>query len=375
MLLQGNDSNVQLGYHRGFERLIGLGVLDDYFAIPYRTLGPPPSDFWATIYSKALNKIRIDGFDILFFQHFHGGMPDPRPFVSEARKLNPNLLVLTSCGDGFGKILNPPPKSLCHASAVADLNFSTSMGHLASTLVRSGARNLVLMPWGVCQERFIKPSAQPRTIEFDVVFIGRNHGGRNPFAPLSHAGRHRRAMVLALERRYGKRFGLFGPGWEGYQHWQGPIPFDSQQQIMRNSRIQVGGFPGSYATYYTSDRPYIAMASGTPFLDCMVPGMDKLMAPNKHWIPYRDIPDMLIQVDRMLARPQEELDAMGAQARAFVLNGHTLAHRAEEMISIVRSLQIARNAGCVAEPPLLRCFHPEVDPIQEIPQAVRNWRG
>ncbi len=374
-LLQGKEPKDQIGFHQAFERMVQSGQLETYHALPYLTYGQPPPEHWPRLHAAALDIIRVEDIDILFLQYFHAEMADPRPFVAKARKVNPRLLVVTSCGDGFGRWLHPLPLSLRQASSVADLTFSTSMGYMADTLVRSGARNVVLMPNGVCQERFTLNMPESRDPDFDVIFIGSGNGGRNPFTPLSRAGRKRRAMIQALERRYGTRFAVFGSGWDGHSSWQGPVPFDDQHKAMWQSRLQVGGFPGSYATYYTSNRAYIAIASGVPLLDCNVPRVDKLMEPHRHWVPYRDIPEMLQLIDKMLNRPQEDLDSMGAEARDFALGSHTHAHRVREVIDIARSVKEARVLGRTAPPPLLRCFHPRADPAQELPWAVRNWHG
>jgi len=376
LLLQGRTPADQCGYHHAFGLLHKEGLLGHYHALPYL----PPADqaataHWPALWTTALQHIREHDIDAVVLQFFHGRLDDPRPFITAARKIRPHLLVVTTCGDGYGRWLQRAPDSLFQAASASDLVFSTSMGYFADELVRRGARNVALVPHGICPVRFAGPLPAHSPPEFDVVFIGSNNGGRNPFTPLSRAGRQRRRMVEALAKRHGKRFGLFGLRWEGVSSWQGPIPFARQVETAARGRMQVGGFPGCKATYYLSDRPYIAMASGVPFLDCRLEGIDRLAEPGHHWWLYDDLPDLLKLVEAQLEYSDAERVAQGAEARAYVLGAHTQTHRVREMVEIMQQLQAARAKGETMRAPDLRCFRPGIEPKAEASRALRHWRG
>jgi hypothetical protein len=376
VLLQGRAVEDQIGYHRGFEALLAAGMLSRYQSIPYRRTKRDGSSDMDGVYDEALAAMRTCGTDCLLLQWFHGDLGDPRPFIRAARAINPALVVVTTGGDPFGRWLNPMPASFWQASSASDLTFLTSMGYMAQGLERRGSRNIALMPHGVCQERFVKPfDAAPVSKEFDVVFIGSNNGGRNPFSTVSRGARRRRAMVSALQKRYGKRFALFGRHWQGHPSWQGPVPFAEQVNTARRARVQVGGFPSSGATYYASDRPYIAMASGVPFLDFMVDRLGSLAEPHRHFFPYAGLAGLIARTDELLDKPQATLDAIGAETREMIVGGHTHYHRAREMLDIARRLAEHRARGEVMAPPLLQCFHPGIDPRAELPWAVGHWLG
>ena len=376
LLLQGRTSADQCGYHYAFNLLREEGALDHYHALPYLPPADQPSSaHWPALWSKALDHIREHAIDAVMLQFFHGRLDDPRPFISAARQIRPNLLVATTCGDPYGRWLQRAPVSLIQAARVSDLVFSTSMGYFADELVRRGARNVVLMPHGVCPVRFAGPPTRQASDDFDIVFIGSNNGGRNPFTPLSRAGRWRRRMVEALARRYGKRFGLFGLRWDGIDSWQGPVPFNQQIETALRGRLQVGGFPGCNATYYLSDRPYIAMASNVPFLDCRVEGVESLAEPGRHWWLYDDLSSLLTIVDAQLQRSDAERAAQGAESRDYMLRAHTQTHRAREMTEIMLAMRTARAKRNMMPAPPLRCFRPGIDPVAEFPRALRNWCG
>ncbi len=378
LLLQGRSPADQPGYHQAFADLQAAGVIEAYHCLPYLPADPADPadpDHWPALYRRALALIADEAIDVLMLQWFHGPLADPRPFLAEARRIRPQLQVVTSGGDPYGRWLQRPPASLFQAASQSDLCFLTSMGYMADALIAQGARNVLLMPNGACQLRFSAPVAPVASPAFDVVFIGSNNGGRNPFTRLSRSGRLRAEMVRQLTRRYGRRFGLFGLRWEGQPAWQGPVAYAEQHRAAARGRLQLGGFPGSVAPYYTSDRFYIAMASGVPLLDYRVPRVDRLATPDVHWRGYDSVPSLLRQVDRALDEPPEALQAAGRRARDYVLGAHTHAHRTREMVDILQALLEARRLGRPMPPPRLRCFAPGVDPAAEAPFAVRGWTG
>ncbi len=249
------------------------------------------------------------------------------------------------------------------------------MGRLADTMAAAGAKNILLMPWGACHEGFIKPALPPVSHDFDIIFIGSDNGGRNPFTPLARAGRERRKMVSMLQKRYGKRFGLFGRNWQGHPSWQGPTPYDAQVDTARRARLQVGGFPGSYATYYTSDRFFIALASGVPLLDFSVRRIDALAQVGTHWLPYDSHASLITGIDAALALGDATLTKMGTEARQAVVERGTIELRMGETVAIARTLAECRQRKTAMPPPDRACFHAQVDQKSEWPWSVKAWCG
>jgi hypothetical protein len=378
LFLQGTTPAGQIGHHRAFETMVAAGRLESYHVIPFICRSEDDATaHWRQVFSQALELIRLHEINLLFFQCYYGkgACPDSSDFIRQARALNSEMIIITSCAEPFGRWLQRPPSSLRYAAAGSDLVFLTCMGHLAETMEAAGAKNILLMPWGACQERFIKPAIPPRSYDFDIIFIGSDNGGRNPFTPLARAGRKRRKMVSMLEKRYGKRFGLFGRNWQGRPSWQGPIPYAAQVDTARRSRLQAGGFPGSYATYYTSDRFYIALASGVPQLDFSVERIESLVQVGTHWLPYSSHASLLKRIDSTLALGDPTLTEMGIGARQAVAERGTIECRMNETIAIATTLAESRRRKKVMPPPDRTCFHPLVDQKSEWRWSVKAWRG
>ncbi len=376
MLLQGKDPEDQIGYHSGFNTLVTERVLDGYFALPYRNCST--TNDWHRLYANAEKIVKEQDIDTLLLQFFHGPqIPSPELFIQNVRRSNPDLFVIATSGDGFGRFFNRLPRSILTAARLADITFFTGMGYMAQMAVNAEAKNVVLMPNGCCRERFGEFDEDNIGLnrEFDLLFIGSNNAGRNPFSQLSSAGRLRNKMVTRLEQRYGCRFVLFGRNWSGHPSWQGSLPYSEQVSTIRRSRLVIGGFPGIRVPYYTSDRFFNSLVSGIPFLDFRVPRVDRFLVAGEDWYPYDDIESLVQLVDRLLDADQAELQKRALVCREAILARHTQYHRCKDMLAITSRIRQMRNEGKRIAPQLPDCFHDRVDTSKEIPYAVLNWHG
>lgn len=361
------------GYYYGFERLVREGALRAHAAIAYYQVVQQRG--WAGLWAEAARAAQAMESDAIFLQWFHlGKIPDPTPGIVRLQSLPHRPTVFASLGDPFGRWSKRVPQCFRAASRRSDVSFLTGMGYIAQQLRGWGSRNLVLMPNGCCQARFASPVQPSDNPQFDVVFIGSRLRPRNPLGHHFWVARRRVQLVEVFTRRYGRRFGLFGPGWEGNPSWQGPVAYNSQHQAYRDAAVALGGLPHAYHDYYTSDRVFIATASGVPLVDYAVPGVERILQPGVDWWLARDIAGMIAGCDRLLAMSAPERHALGQRARERTLASHTQYHRCREMVEIVRRVRAARLAGRRAREPRLS-FLTQVTPGQAVPPAIVAWQG
>jgi hypothetical protein len=360
------------GYLEGFQRLVTEGTLTSHEGIAYR--GVSRERGWDTLWDEACTKAGQMEADAVFLQFFHGPYPDPSRGIERLRALPSKPTIFTSLGDPFGRWSNRISNSYRIASAKSDVSFQTGMGYIARQLSRWGSKNLVLMPHGCCQVRLLSiAQGECKEPEFDVIFIGNRFRPRNPFSHFAGVARRRAEFVARFTRRYGRRFGLFGKGWEGNESWQGPVRYAQQNETCRRSAVVLGGMPNGEHDYYLSDRPFIAAASGVPLVDYWVRGVDRILEPERDWWLAHNVEGMIAQCDRLLAMSPSERDSLGRKARETIAARHTEYHRCREMIGIVQSVREARQNGKRADIPRLSflCVH---NP-GEMPAAVVGWEG
>ena len=345
VLYQARDAATdQPGYYHGFEQLVSEGLLSAHVAIPF--YGVAQRQGWNGLWAEAEHTARAMGADAVFLQFFHGPIPDPTEGIQRLKQLENKPTIFTSLGDGFGRWMRRVPQSFRITSALSDVSFLTGMGCLAKQLEHWGSRNLVLMPHGCCQVRFSSPQhSDVRNPEFDVTFVGSLSRSWNPASMYFWYSRRRAEFVAACTKRYGRRFGLFGNGWDGKESWQGSVPYARQHEAYQRSAVVLGGIPGAFHDYYTSDREFIAIASGIPLIDYSVRGVERILEHGVDWWLEDSLSGVFQRCDKLLELPNAERMQFGQHARERVLASHTQYHRCREMAEIVRDLRAARMSG------------------------------
>lgn len=377
LLLQGTAPSDHPGIVDGYARLQRSGRVHHLDVMP--VFGPNGvergAEFWDEVVERALG----NAVTMVVFQYYHSNrLPDPRPAIAFLKTLLSSPFIVSTLGDAFmnGYLGRPNvPRSFLQVAESSDLVTLTSMGVLADHVARHTRAPIMLSPLGACQVRFgaLTPVTDADAPEFDVVFIGSRNTPRNPLRPYFHLGRHRQRLVAELTRRFGRRFAVFGHGWEGWSSNKGPIAFEDQARAARRGRVIVGGVPFSKARYYTSDRPFIQAVSGVPLADAAVPGVETLLRPGEHWILAHE--RRLVEVvERVLEMGDEERSTMGRAAAEYVLSNHTQAHRVAGLLENVRRLRHAHLTGQRTSPHL-PFFLPSVDVESEQYFATRHWPG
>ena len=379
--VQGKTPDDHIGFHDAFKTLMLEGQLSDYKTFPWRGY---VNDFgWVAFFKKAIELTIQFKPDIVYFQFFHQkDCPDVSGFFGAIRSVSSRPIIVISAGDTFSGsnyIERRYPSGFISAARNADLTFLSEMGKAADYLADRGVCNIALLPLGVCQVRFLPKSINLNSYkpDYDVVFIG--GGGRwyrNHLLNLSfYSGLKRDLMVRALQKRYGRRFGLFGHGWNGKSSWQGPISFANQIEVCRQSFVVFGGCPGSYNDYYASDRPFIQGVSGIPLVDWYVPRTDKILRDQEHWYLVNDKKSMLKQIDLLIESDVQENLKKAERAAEYIIK--KLSHLAlmRFFLKTVSDVRIARQNGRVAELPAFGFLLSSVNLESESNFLLRNWKG
>jgi len=370
-LSQGKQISDHPGWHDALVKLKTEREIEDFENIPY--FGYAEKFGWDEFYKMVVDKCEEEKFEIVYFHHFHSkGKPSPRLCMEKLLSLSNRPTIITSCGDGFSDNWMRPdyPDDFKEASRLADITFSTQMGKAADKMMKWGAKNVVLSPLSMCQVRFSAQNVIPEThqFDFDVVFVGSKNSNRiNPISKFWWATKERDELVRKLSQHFGKRFGLFGKGWN-YPSAQGPTPFDKQQDTFRRGRLVVGGNPYSYSDYYSSNRVFFEISSGIPTVELAVPRLDKVLRNNDHVYFANNIPEVIKKIEHLLSLDSNELYTKAAKAAKYIENNHTQYHRMKFKIDTAKRYK-ANNYKLDVKFPF---FLPEVDLEEEMKYAIRQ---
>ena len=371
---QGQTAADHPGLFYAFEDALQRGVVSRHTALFWRRNRSRQD--WQFFWDQLCQRVASEQIDWVLLHHFH----DRSIFVGNAlaklRKLSPTVRIATSLGDPFGRFVHRVPRAFVQVARQSDMVFLTGFGYLSAQLASVGVRNMVLMPLGYCQHQFGNtPLNQVASRRDGIVFIGNRRLGCNPTHELFWNGLKRMRLIEKLDHRYGRRFHLYGAGWEHLRSSRGALPFDQQGRVYASAEVVFGGFPGVTYQYYTSNRHFIAMAEGAAVVDFGVPGVERLLRPQAHWQLFHSSNDLLKRIDAMLDGANEEGVKMALRGCQRVRTHFSKQRLTAAMLDIWRHFDAGRASRGTAPMPALPYVLPELSGRACRHLFVRNWLG
>jgi len=315
-------------------------VISEFLNIPY--YGYVEKFGWDLFYTKIVSLCSEFKYDLVYFHYFHkNGVPSPKACIQALKAQSHNPVVITSSGDPWSDnwMRNDFPENIKEASRYADITFSTQMGRAADKMKRWGAQNIVYTPNSMCQVRFEpgKINLHRHNFEHDIVFVGSNNTNRffNPISQSWYGNKKRQYLVGQLNKRFGKKLGLYGNRWDNSSSL-GPIPFNTQQQVFRKGRIVVGANPISTSDYYSSNRLFFEVSSAVPTVELSVPRLDKILRNGDHCYFVADVDELIFKCEELLNSDPELLYKKSNAAAKYIGDRHTQYHRMKFKIDTVK---------------------------------------
>src|SRR3954452_932140 len=199
------------------------------------------------------------------------------------------------------------------------------------------------------EEQFGSPMARPlycsvdprqyypaeRELTWDLGYLGTYSADRQPSIE--------RLMCAAARKWKDGRFAVFGPQYPKPVKWPANVERDdhlapAHHRAFYNSQrftLNITRADMVRAGYSPSVRLFEAAACGTPIISDFWVGLDELFAPNREILIARSAVDSLQYLREL---PEKERLRIGRRARQVVINNHTSAHRAAELVSYLRSV-------------------------------------
>ena len=196
-------------------------------------------------------------------------------------------------------------------------------------LLELGARRVEPVYWAADPEFF---APQPVEKEVDVFFYGYGDKFR---------GEWTKAMVGEPSRRAPEiDFALGGRDFRGdigRARLLGDVPFNVFARAIAAARINLNVTRRSHATVPGSStcRPFELAATGAAVVSNPHEGIDRWFEPGSELLVVDDA-DTALAAYRELLADAGQAEAMGARARERVLDEHTYAHRARQLLSLLR---------------------------------------
>src|SRR5215203_851056 len=208
-----------------------------------------------------------------------------------------------------------------------DLVVSNSEGGL-DRLRELGARRAEAVFWAADPE-FFAPHAVEKV--HDVFFYGYGDKFRRDWMAAMVGEPSRAAPEL--------EFALGGRDFQGDtgRAWLvGDVPFNAFNNAISASRINLNITRRSHATVPASSscRPFELASAGAAIVSNPYEGIERWFEPGEELLVVNDAEEALTTYRNLLDDPAQA-EAMGARARERVLDEHTYAHRARQLLDLV----------------------------------------
>ena len=208
-----------------------------------------------------------------------------------------------------------------------DLVVSNSEGGL-ERLRELGARRAEAIFWGADPE-FFRPLPVEKTV--DVFFYGYGDKFRRDWmeAMVGEPSRAAPEIDFALG---GRDF----QGDTGRARQIGDVPFNVFSHAISEARVNLNITRRSHATVFASAtaRPFELAAAGAAIVSNPYSGIERWFEPGRELVVVESPEEALAAYRSLLADPGEA-EAMGQRARERVLDEHTYAHRARQLLELL----------------------------------------
>lgn len=241
---------------------------------------------------------------------------DPR-VIKKLRKQYPKVIWTQWTGDCRPK---PLPLIVQFGKLMDATLLASGLGQ-AEAYEEQGVKNIRYWQHAVAPWQFIKPL--PAKDRSGIVMVANNYDQTDP-----SGDRLELAKRLTLEF---PDFTAYGSGWPDDVRHGDPIPWTQQGVLYNRAFLTVGTNGINTVPGYWSDRPYIALAAGSPHLTHAVPGY------NLPSFQYHNH-DEAVKLIKTARFTPLETDAIAKLGQEYVRDHETWDHRVIQYQQILESL-------------------------------------
>ncbi len=319
----------QVAPRAAFEKLQSDGRIEGYECFSFLAVARESGN-WDLMLQKLLEVAQRFQPNLIYWELQTSGRV-PSGFVESLRKLESHPVIVQRTGDSYWS----PPKKMVEFGRLIDATFITSTT-LISQFENSGCKNVFFLPERLDTVRFGKAYPPSAARRFDVVMIANYY---NDLGFKKFPGQKlRRQLVEVFHKAFGDRFGIFGKGWEGLRCLQGVIPYEDQQEVMRDSYLVLGSNNWNHSDYF-SDRYLISISSGIPVLYSRFEGCERFFTTGKECWYFASPEDALNQARRILSMDINQREEISRTAAAKAILNFSCLKQAEELLDIFQKLQ------------------------------------
>lgn len=321
-----------IGFRRAFDKLVANNTLADLQTFHYCREVEARGGWQAMLDHLVATAATFAPTAIMWQLQTTGEVP--AGYVRRLRSLPSLPVIIQFTGDSYRRA----PKNMIRFGREIDATFLHGTHHIPA-FRKGGCQDVRFLTHWFSLEQWATSETPSPDPEFDVIMIA-NFYRQLPFRRYD-GQRDRMELVKAFTQRYGKRFAIYGEGWNDHPCAKGFVAKEQQQQAMQNSRIVLAANNWHHANYF-SDRLPISLTSRVPVLHKWFEGADDHFQDGKHLWWFRDTEEALNKAERILAMPPAVRDAVTEAGAAEAIRNHSCDKHAQRFVDVFDELYARR---------------------------------
>jgi hypothetical protein len=318
LFLNGPES-WQTGIEDGFSHLLATGVITDlkwsYMMEASKQIGA------AKALEEALTVAEELQPDLIVIFHI-GTFPITEEFIRRLKQIKSGPILAYDEGDMYGTWAKPMSGSMRLVAGLADVVSIRGLGAFHESVSKLNKR-VIYTPHHSDIARFDKEPYLLPTRANQVVLIG-NRIKPKLFGNIRRlpGAKARERFVKSIGAAFPDDFVLHGNGWDGFRGNQGPVDFQKQLDVYRNSWITVAYEHYPEIPYYFSNRLPLALLAGSLYVCHYHEGYDDIFKDCDFMFFFRTDREAVDTIKYILSLSKDDLLARSARAREFSLKNY-----------------------------------------------------
>lgn len=319
LLLNGPDG-WQTGIEDGFLYLKEINELSDVYFFYYDDYSK--KNGYSVTLSKIIN-ISID-FQPSLIIFFHiGKMPINKEFILTLKAIKSSPKIVYDEGDMFGSIAKPLTKSMRVIIRYSDIISIRGLGPFYDLIYKLN-KKIIYTPHHADIARFdSQPHIKTNRDNFITLIGNRIKPRFLSFIRRLPGALQREKFIKYIGNHFPNQKFLYGNGWKDFIGNQGPIDFQKQMEIYKNSWITIAYEHYPEVPFYFSNRLPIALLSGSLYV-CHYHKGYEIIFKNCDFIFFFKTNKEAVDILKFLeSLGEEELLERAKRAREFALKYYT----------------------------------------------------
>jgi hypothetical protein len=309
----------QTGIEDGFNHILQMNLISDLKWFYFHDYAKTSSLNDALTEMMRISKNYLP--ELIVFFHA-SDLPVSKSYLRNLKELSSKPIIVYDDGDMYGGICKPINNRMKTLLKEADAVSIRGLGKFYRTIAKYN-NNIFYTPHHADIARFDKDPHILHDRKYPIVLIGNRIRGKiSPVFRIPGA-EGRESFVMHIGKSFPSMFYVFGDGWNGFSGNQGPVDFQLQIDICKDSWITVAYEHYPQIPYYFSNRLPIALLSGSLYVCHYHEGLENIFRNCDFIFFFKTNQEAVDIIQYLFSLSKDDLLGRSQRAREYALKNYT----------------------------------------------------